>query len=133
MYQLRARIDDAELLRQAGRLEGALLLVLVAVAARAKLELPDIQGERERFEEYVRCRFPIRLSVEYRGALEPVEHLFYKWMRCSLVHDGGLPPDLRIGDVAPPGGLTVRAGGAPEYVVLVSPRWHDELVSWALS
>ncbi len=51
----------------------------------------------------------------------------------ELVHDGGLPVDLRFNEDAEPGELSVRAGGAPDYVLLVSPGWFDQLIAWALS
>lgn len=54
-------------------------------------------------------------------------------MRCELVRDGRLPVDLRFKDDAEPGELSVRAGGAPNYVLLVSPGWFDQLIAWALS
>jgi hypothetical protein len=31
------------------------------------------------------------------------------------------------------GELSVRAGGAPNYVLLISPGWFDRLFAWALS
>jgi hypothetical protein len=54
-------------------------------------------------------------------------------MRCELVHDGGLPIDLHFIENAEPGELSVRAGGAPNYVLLISPGWFDQLIAWALS
>ncbi len=73
------------------------------------------------------------MSVEYRGDIWPIERVFYKWARCELVHQGGLPVDIRFKDDAAPGELSVRAGGSPNYVLLVSPGWFDHLVEWALS
>jgi hypothetical protein len=41
--------------------------------------------------------------------------------------------DLRFKEDAEPGELSVRAGGAPNYVLLISPGWFDQLIAWALS
>jgi hypothetical protein len=127
------RVDDARLLWDAGRREGAVLVALVAVAARARQDYPRRIGDREAFERFIRARFRPRISVEFRGKLRSLEHIFYNWMRCELVHEGGLPVDLRFKNDAPPGELSLRAGGAPEYVLLISPGWFEQLVDWALS
>jgi hypothetical protein len=42
------------------------------------------------------------------------------------------PIDLFKED-AEPSELSVRAGGAPNYVLLISPGWFDQLIAWALS
>ncbi|WP_139240928.1 hypothetical protein [Actinomyces glycerinitolerans] len=69
------------------------------------------------------------INVEYRGEQVDLDLLFYKWMRCELVHNGGLPVDLPIDEsFADPRSCSVRAGGAPDYMVLVSPGWYWFLV-----
>lgn len=129
---IRARTEDARLLWSAGRREGAFLLALVAVAARARQDHPRT-GDRDAFERFVRSRFSPRISVEFRGELHSLERIFYKWMRCELVHKGGLPVGLCFKDDAATSELSLRAGGAPKYVLLVSPGWFDQLTAWALS
>jgi hypothetical protein len=126
-----ARIDDALLLWREGRREGAFLMALVAVAARARQEHPRPIRDRDAFERFIRSRFRPSVSVEFRGGLQPLEYVFYKWMRCTLVHEGELPVDLQFKEDAEPGETSVRAGGAPEYVLLVSPGWFDQLIEWA--
>ena len=126
-------MEDARLLWNAGRREGAFLVALVAVAARARHEYPRPLGDRDAFERFIESRSRLRISVEFRGELRPLERVFYKWMRCELVRDGGLPLDIRFKEDAEPGELSVRAGGAPNYVLLVSPGWFDQLIAWALS
>ena len=125
------RVEDARLLWQAGRWEGALLCVLVAVAARARLAYPPgvRLSERASFESYVTQCFPWRLSTEYRGRLETIEHVFYKWLRCQLVHEAVLPVDL---DFFEYDGLSLRAGGAPEFRLLLSTGWFEALAACAL-
>jgi hypothetical protein len=124
------RVEDARVLWNGGRREGALLCVLVAVAARARLAgHPRGVTDREAFESYLAGCFPWNLSVEYRGRLEPIEHVFYKWLRCHLVHRAVLPMDLTFSDQE---GLTVRAGGAPEFRLVLSTGWFDALAECAL-
>jgi hypothetical protein len=126
-----ARIDDALLLWREGHREGAFLLAIVAVVVRARQDFPKPMREGESFRRFVESQFRMRWSVEYRGKQVPVEDIFYKWFRCEIVHKGGLPVDLNFIEDAEPNELSVRAGGAPEYVLLVSPGWFDQLIEWA--
>ena len=69
------------------------------------------------------------ISVEHRGEQVEIDHLFYKWLRCELVHTGSLPYDLRIdAEFADPTSLAIQACGAPDFTVLVGPRWFHLLV-----
>lgn len=92
---IQARIGDAKLLWRSGHLEGAFLVVRVAVAAAARLSYPNSR-DREAFELFVRDAYPGRLSVEFRGECHPVEHILYKWLRCSLVHEATVPFDIEF-------------------------------------
>ena len=107
------------------------MLAIVAVIARARQDFPKPMREGESFRRYVESVFPMRLSVEYRGKLWTIEKIFYTWFRCEIVHRGGLPKDLGFIVDTEPGGLSVRAGGAPEYKLLVSRSWFHQLVAWA--
>lgn len=121
------RLQDAELLRDHGREDGALLSLLVAVAALARLEYPNL-GDRVRFETLLRQYHKWTIEVEFRGSLVDTDHLLYKWLRCHLVHEAAMPPDIRIDHtIADPTSLTVRAGGPPEHTVLLSPGWLQHL------
>lgn len=106
-------------------------LALVCVAVRAKLEHPDIRGDRARFEEFIRSRIGPGISLEFRGNQEPQERIFYKWMRCELVHGAGLPIDVEFVEPTKPGALILTAGGAPDYVLRVSTAWFEQLLAWA--
>ena len=124
------RLADADLLWRYGRREGALLIVLVAVAATAQRTFPGIKGDRAAFEAFMRTTNDWTIAVEHRGEAVDIDHLFYKWMRCELVHKGSLPPDVRIDENFPdPMACGVRAGGEPEYTVLLSPGWYSFLTS----
>lgn len=126
---IRDRIDDALLLWQHDRREGAFLSVLVAVAVTARLRFPDPSvGDRQAFERFLYAAHSVRLSVEYRGACHPVEHVFYKWLRCELVHEAGVPLDIVFVPTERRGELSVRAGGPPSYVLQLSESWFDHLV-----
>lgn len=130
---IRERVADADLLWRYDRLESALLLVLVAVAARARLAFPEIKGDRAAFEAYLRTRHDWTISVEYRGQQWETDRLFYTWMRCELVHTGGLPMDVVVDTTLfHDDELALRAGGAPEDVLRLSPGWYDFLCRAAL-
>jgi len=133
MDSLQDRVEDARLLWDARRREGAFLIALLAVAARARQEYPRPIADRDAFERFIESRFRPRISVEFRGDLYSLERVFYKWMRCELVHDGGLPVDLQFKEDAQPDELSVRAGGSPNHVLLISPGWFEQLTKWARS
>ena len=122
MLGIRNRIDDALFLWKNGREEGAFLSTLIAVAATARLRYPKMK-DRECFEQFLRdAHLPI-LRVEYRGECQPIEHIFYKWLRCQLVHEGGLPIDIQFMR----GTMSLRAGGAPEYIMKIGHGWFDHM------
>lgn len=121
------RLTDAELLRKHGRDEGALLSILVAVAALARRQHPSL-GDRAGFETLLREFHDWTIEVEFRGALVDTDHLLYKWLRCHLVHEAAMPPDIRIDyDFTDPTSLSVRAGGPPEHTLLLTPAWLQHL------
>lgn len=114
---VRARIDDARVLSQAGRFEGAFLELLVAVAATSRRRFPKA-GDREAFEKFFASRFaevspftlPGGISVNYQGQRIKIETVFYRVMRCKLVHEAGLPGDVDIVAEGVPGQVSVQAG-----------------------
>ena len=124
------RIEDANFLWRSGRREGALLSVLIAVAAVAATKHPTLR-DRDRFEKYVRESSNVRLSVEFRGQLYPLETIFYKFLRCELVHEGGLPQDIKFADEEQENTMSVRAGGAPDYLLIVGNGWYFHLANLA--
>ena len=128
MSGIHSRINDAALLWKSGHQEGALLIVLIAVAATARTRYPQMK-DRERFEQFLRDSHSVRLSVEYRGECHSVEHIFYKWLRCQLVHEGDLPVDVQFVSEAAEGSMSLRAGGAPDYALKIGHGWFHHLVS----
>ena len=59
--------------------------------------------------------------------------MLYKLLRCQLVHEADLPSDVEFLDDLPEEQAAVRAGGAPEYVLKLSPGWFHKLTACALS
>lgn len=130
---IQSRLEDAELLWNSGRLEGAFVLVLIAIAATSRRKFPSQKNDKQAFEDFLRQGRFERMSVEYRGEVHPLYHIFYKWFRCELVHEGALPVDLEFMPDPEPGTLSFRAGGAPNYVLKVSYGWFYELVKTVTS
>ncbi len=128
MSGIRSRIDDAILLWDKGRQEGAFLSALIAVAATARRRYPKTK-DREAFEQFLKDSHTVRLSVEYRGECHPIEHVFYKWLRCQLVHEGGIPVDIQFMQDAQPGSMSVRAGGAPEHILKIGSGWFHHMIA----
>jgi len=122
------RIDDASLLWNEGRRESGLLLACIAVAARARQVLPEEKREAVAFARLLRDGLSVQLRVEFRGELWDIETLLYKWVRCELVHEAAVPIDIAIDDALGEG-LAVRAGGAPNFTLALSPGWFAFLTA----
>jgi hypothetical protein len=127
------RLEDAQLLWNAGRLEGAFVSVLIAVAATARRTFPNQKSDRRAFEDFLRQGWFERISVEHRGEIHPVYHIFYKWFRCELIHEGALPVDVEFMSDPEPGVLSIRAGGATDYTLKVSSGWFNELLGTVMN
>ena len=139
---IRARIEDAIALFAAGRHEGALLSVLIAVAATSRRQRPDStpsvrnhgkpMGDGEAFEAFLAdemvniCRVK-NFNVMFRGKLHRLEHVLYKWLRCELTHKGGLPNDVVFEPQQAPGGMSVAVN--PGKCLRLSHGWLDGLVN----
>jgi hypothetical protein len=105
-----ARIEDAGVLADAGRVEGALLMLLVAVAATARKRYPvgtpsakwpkRKMSDREAFTLFLRDEM-WRLVKEhsdvvlFRGRKRPIEEFLYEFLRCELVHNVTVSADLQ--------------------------------------
>jgi hypothetical protein len=132
MSDIRNRVEDAKLLWAGGRREGAFLVALIAVAATARRRYPSL-GDRESFEAFLFDCHTVRITIEYRGKVHPIERILYKWLRCELVHEGKLPVDIQLMPEAEPGLMSVRAGGAPEYLLKIGEGWFGHMISSVLS
>ena len=127
---IKCHLEDAEFLWKSERLEGAFALVLIAVAATSRRVFPRPIGDQKAFEDFLDQGWFKNIHVEYREELHQMRHIFYKWFRCELIHEGGLPVDVEIIPDSKPGVLSVRAGGTPEYTLQVSRGWFHEC-SWS--
>ena len=106
---VQARVEDAGVLADNGRYEGALLMLLIAVASTSrkryhkgtpsKTNPNKKMSDREAFTTFLRDEI-WRLVKEhsdfviYQGKKQLIEDFFYKYLRCELVHEGHIPIDL---------------------------------------
>jgi hypothetical protein len=127
---IRTRVEDALLLWERGRLEGAFLNALVAAAATSRRRFSDRNavGDGQALKRFLESAHTVKMSVEYRGECQPIEHIMYKWLRCQLIHQGELPVDIEFMTDSEPGTFAVRAGGAPEFVLKLSYGWFHHLI-----
>jgi len=128
---IRKRVDDALALHSLGRFDGALLSALVAAAATARREIPDRRiSDKECFEAFLHKSKACQriLSIEFRGEMHSIPHIFYKWLRCELVHEGGIPLDIEFIGNPNDCALSLRAGGVPHYTLQLSHSWLFEII-----
>jgi hypothetical protein len=143
---IRSRIEDAIILYTIGRPEAALLCALVAVAATSRKRRPHStpsqrkpgkdMGDGEAFEAFLADEMPgicrVRnYHIKYRENMHRIEHVFYKWMRCSLAHEGELPHDLHF--AADPEPNVIRTEIAPDGTLTLSHGWLDRLADAVVS
>jgi hypothetical protein len=104
---IRERIVDAHLLWQKGRREGALLMILVAIAATSRKKFPDRRrvSDKKPFTSLVSAKMvelsgkvnwipTLKWSIEFRGVQCPFEDFLYEFLRCELAHAATLPSDI---------------------------------------
>lgn len=104
-----ARLQDASSLHAAGRFEGALLMILIALAATSRKRFPvgtrsrtdnsREMGDAEAFKAFIDEEVgdvPILWEFIYRGRRITLDHFLYKFMRCELTHNAILPTDIRF-------------------------------------
>jgi len=131
MQGIKRTVDDAYFLWTYGKKESAFLLVLIAVAAVSKLRYPQLR-DGNAFRQTLVDFQPVRLQVEYRGELQTIEHIFYKWVRCHLVHESELPADIEFQGDDSNGSMSVRAGGQPDYLLQIGTGWFFHFVQSVL-
>jgi len=129
---IKNRLLDAKALINQGRHEGALLSLLVAVAATSRKRYPHrpqrkskgtkkakktkvgppVMGDREAFTAFVRESMKIIANCEnyfvtFRSASVRLEDVLYEHLRCELAHAAKLPNDVAF-VVGKPGALSVK-------------------------
>jgi hypothetical protein len=129
-----SRLEDAKLLYDSGRHEGALLSVLVAVSGSSRRRYPqgtksikdpsNLMGDAEAFKTFVAAEMQRvgACSVLFDGKCNSAEEVFYKWLRCSLAHEAELPRQIAF----QPGPSNCQASiciapGSPERLVVTHP------------
>ncbi len=128
MNGIKSRINDAIFLWDNERKESAFLLAVVSVAALSKQRYPyDKDGDAfgKTFQDFRK----IGTSIEFRGQQVPIETIFYKWIRCNLVHEGELPFDIEFLIDTEPNTMSIRAGGYPEYILKIGTGWFFHLIN----
>ena len=125
-----SRLRDALDLWEGSRREGALLQVLVAVAATSRFRYPTSvasrrdpkksMGDAEAFETYFNEELPNIADVRsfsffFEGQTRSLGWVLYKWFRCSLFHEGTLAAQVALVPPAFKGSfaLTNHAGPPP--------------------
>lgn len=100
---IRARIDDSAALHKSGRYEGAILSLLVAVAASSRKRYPkETMGDGDAFRKFLGDEMKTitgnieNLHIKYRGEVQPLQDVLYKFVRCELAHEGKMPTDFVI-------------------------------------
>jgi hypothetical protein len=98
---VKERLDDARILYDNNRREGALLSVLIAVAATSRKRYPQrTLTDRDAFTRFVGeemltiTRVVQNFNVNYRGQMRPLQDFLYKFVRCQLAHEAELPADI---------------------------------------
>ena len=128
------RLQDARVLYDAGRHEGALLSVLVAVAGSSRRRFPQEtvsrreaskkMGDGEAFETFLleeMQRIGV-CAVYFNGECRSAEKIFYKWLRNSLAHEAALPKDIVFRpDESDRVARIERDPGPPERLVVTHP------------
>jgi len=96
-------LEDAQVLLGNGRFEGALLLVLVAIAGTSKRRSPPPCSDAKAFTDFLHDEwFAIAPCAGMRAVVDgkevPMESILYKVLRCTVLHEGEMPEELVFKD-----------------------------------
>lgn len=106
---IKSRIEDADSLFQLGRKEGALLLVLIAVAATSRKRYPNRKkiSDNKAFKKFVSeemSRYApgwkenTKVQVKFRGKSLWMPKFLYEFIRNELAHEAKLPEFISFKD-----------------------------------
>ena len=93
---IKSRIEDAELLWNQGRKEGAWVSALIAAAATSRKRYPRPITDNQAFKSFIRDVLPMLMyGKPLQGTPNPiiifdqtpVEDIVYEHLRCNLVHE----------------------------------------------
>ena len=101
---MRERIEDARVLWEANRIEGAAIQVLIAVAATVRKRYPLPMKDSDAFKAFIKDEIakitngPTKNVAFYYDGKHGVtlEDVVYKFVRCELVHEGKLPANIEF-------------------------------------
>lgn len=103
------RLQDAAFLYSHDRRDGALLSVLIAVAATARRRYPIRISDRQAFTRFLaeemvvvtggavrnyNVRVPSADRAKHANAMMPLGECFYEFVRCNLAHEAKLPDNV---------------------------------------
>ncbi len=115
---IESRIEEAIILQQIGRFEGALTSVLIAVASTSRLRRPQgsaseteaftlfLQEEHESIygtECNMQGTMPIREphNPTTPARTRTIPNILYRYLRCTLVHEAGVPSNIGFVESSP--------------------------------
>jgi hypothetical protein len=123
---IKGQLYDARFLYANDRYQGALTMVLLAVAASSRRAFPNAKGDRERYTKFLGGRIrklmmgqrgpdELRASQwqhEWGGNKANLEDTIYNLYRNNIIHEGGLPATVRFVEKTKPGfGITLSGDG----------------------
>lgn len=99
---VRTLFEDAKVLLEAGRFEGALALVLISIAGTSRKRFPRKpkgKSDREAFTQFLNEEnFSIApctcMTVQHQGKEVSLAHVLYKVLRNTLLHEAAMPTEL---------------------------------------
>ena len=110
---VRARLEDALFLWNAGRKEGAWTQVLIAAAATSRIRFPRPITDQQAFRSFIREVTPtifdgvsppapggitVGFYTDVYGDGVDLDYLFYVHLRCNLVHEAVLPVEVKLSE-----------------------------------
>src|SRR5438105_346027 len=108
---IRERLEDAQLLWNNGRKQGAWIQVLIAAAATSRRRFPPPKKDHEAFKSFIREVTPtifdagapaipggiaVAFYADVRGDGAELDHIIYSHLRCNLVHEAVLASEVRL-------------------------------------
>jgi hypothetical protein len=129
MLGIQNTINDAVFLWNSKRKKSAFLLALVSVSALSRRKYPNIKSDKDAFIKTFQDFKKGALKAEYKGEPLSIEEIFYKWIRCTLVHEAETPFDIEFIEDKEPGMMSIRAGGAPDYLLKIGSGWFSFIIT----
>ncbi len=102
---VRERLEDAILLWEHGRKEGAWIQVLIAAAATSRMRLPKPVPDKEAFTTFIKqvsptivtgSGQPCEKGITFMIGEVALEDVIYKHLRCNLVHEADIADKVTL-------------------------------------